>query len=369
MGVLIGSGELSWAIVLRLSKLFPIHAPIKKFIMDHSQRFANKFMKDPRNYNYVPHILWLSIWAPTLYIWAIYRAFNFGFEWWFFFTYHFLRIGPRFRFFAHLHVLVHKEGHDHKGFFKGPFNICNYLCQWWVGPFYGQVPNSYAMAHNKIHHRYDNQLDDVHTNLDLDRSKLWSFIVYLPRFAFYWIGVSPLRFFVQNKEWRFAVGMFSGMAYHLALFVASAVWVNPIFAIAYIGYPLFEDIIFFGGISYLWHAWVDPDDITNQHVNSVTILKGKDNIWNEDFHVVHHTSPATHWTNYPKHFEEHREEYAKCKATIFQDTEEGELLFLMLSGNFDRMADFYVDLEGKLNKEQKKELIMRRLTYVVRKDE
>jgi hypothetical protein len=64
-----------------------------------------------------------------------------------------------------------------------------------------------------------------------------------------------------------------------------------------------EDIIFFGGISYLWHAWVDPEDITNQFVNSVTILKGKDNIWNEDFHVVHHTSPSTHWTNYPKHFE------------------------------------------------------------------
>jgi hypothetical protein len=54
-----------------------------------------------------------------------------------------LRIGPRFRLFAHAHVLVHKEGHDHTGLFKGPFRILNYMNQWWLGPFYGQVPMSY----------------------------------------------------------------------------------------------------------------------------------------------------------------------------------------------------------------------------------
>jgi len=183
------------------------------------------------------------------------------------------------------------------------------------------------------------------------------------------MGISPLHFFVKMKEWNLALQMFSGMAYHSALIILSAIYVHPIFSISYWVFPLMEDMIFFGGISYLWHAWVDPDEISNQYVNSVTILKGKDNIWNEDYHVVHHTSPSTHWTNYPKHFEEHRAEYAKCKATIFQDTEEGELLFLMLSGNFDKMADFYVDLDGKLTKQEKLDLIKRRLTYVVRKDE
>jgi hypothetical protein len=66
---------------------------------------------------------------------------------------------------------------------------------------------------------------------------------------------------------------------------------------------------------------------------------------------------------------DHRAEYAKCKATIFENTEEGELLFLMLSGNFDKMADYYVDLDGKLTKQEKLELIKRRLTYVVNKNE
>jgi hypothetical protein len=74
MGVLIGSGELSWAIIGRLANVFPIHVHIKAVIMSLSKSFAARYMKDPRNYNYIPHIVWLSIWAPTLYSYAIYRT-------------------------------------------------------------------------------------------------------------------------------------------------------------------------------------------------------------------------------------------------------------------------------------------------------
>lgn len=74
------------------------------------------------------------------------------------FIYHFLRLGPGFRFMAHMHVLIHKEGHNYQGIFKSPFNFLNGICQWWSAPFYGQVPNSYAVAHNKVHHRWHNDL-------------------------------------------------------------------------------------------------------------------------------------------------------------------------------------------------------------------
>jgi hypothetical protein len=94
---------------------------------------------------------------------------------------------------------------------------------------------SYAAAHNKIHHRYDNQLEDVHTNLDLDRSKFSSFVVYLPRFAFYWLGISPLHFFVKMREWKLALQMGSGMLYHTALILLSGWFISPIFAVAYLG--------------------------------------------------------------------------------------------------------------------------------------
>jgi len=281
------------------------------------------------------------------------------------FLYHFLRIGPRFRFFAYQHVLLHKEGHDHKGFYKFPLSIFNNLVEWWIGPFYGQVPNSYAVAHNKIHHRYDNGLKDVHTNLDLDRTKLWSFLTYVPRFGAYWSGFSPIWFFATDtKDTILIRRMLTGMIYYYGILITLFIW-DYQFALAYYLFPHFEAIIFFGSISYLWHAFVDPEQPSNAYVNSVTIINGEDNIFNEDYHVVHHNSPLTHWTDYIKNYEEHIQEYIDSRATVFRDTEEGIMLYWMFSGKWDTLAEHFVDLQGKLNTEQKKELLLSRLAHIV----
>jgi hypothetical protein len=364
MAVLIGTGEVVWAILMKLASKTTLHLRFRDAVLNISQVVANRIMRDPRNAPYLPHLVWLSFWAPFCFFLALYRHMHYGFEIWFFLFIQFIRIGPRFRFFTYNHVLLHKEGHDHRGFFKSPFNIFNGLTTWWIGPFYGGVPNSYAMSHNKIHHRYDNDLGDVHTNLDLDRTTVYSFMFYMPRFALYWNGISPLYLFIKNKEWKFAIGTAIGMLYYATIFVLFFMW-SPIFALTYILYPNIEDVVFFGGISYLWHAFWDPDQPDNHFINSVTILRGKDNVWNEDFHVVHHTSPHTHWSDYPAHYEKNIEEYKKSKATIFADTEEGELLFLMLKGNHRRMAELFVDLEGKMTLDEKEDLIKKRLSSTI----
>ncbi|KAL0491684.1 hypothetical protein AKO1_010155 [Acrasis kona] len=368
MAVLIGSGEFIWAIILRLCSYTTIHLRVQSFILDYSQVIANKIMRDPRNMNYLPHILWLSIWGPFLFFSSLYRCMNHGFELWFFILIQFLRIGPRFRFFTYVHVLLHKEGHDHKGFFKGSFSVLNNIVTWWIGPFYGGVPNNYCTAHNKIHHRYDNQIGDVHTNLDLDRSKLLSFFKYVPRFGMYWTGFSPLHFFHSKGDYRLFFSQLLGVAYFYGIFLCFFLW-SPLFAVGYILYPQVEDVVFFGGISYLWHSFYDPKDPDNQYINSVTVLNGKDNVWNEDYHVVHHTEPRTHWSDYDKHFTNNTDIYRRNKATMFSDTEEGELLFLMLQGNFRRLAELFVDLDNKMTIEEKEELIRYRLSSTINGNE
>ena len=366
MGILIGSGELSMAILKVLWRVSQLWRFVPDLVRSATEWVGARVLRDPRDAPFVPHMLWLSLYIPSLFAFTAYQHSINGFSWTMFFLYHFLRIGPRFRFFAHLHVLVHREGHDHQGVFRGFFRVFNYWpMQWLVGPFFGQVPNSYGIAHNKIHHRYDNGLDDVHTNLDLDRSQFTSFIIYVPRFFLYWIGVSPLAHFILRKEWRLARKMFLGMLYHTALFTTFFLW-NPTFAIAYLGFPIMEAVIFFAGISYMWHCFVDENDPYNPYVSSVTILKGQDNIWNEDFHVVHHDALSVHWSLAPKHFEEHRDMYAKYHATIFEDTEEGALLFWMLSGNWDELAKHFVDLNGKMTVEEKKQLLLARARFVIR---
>jgi len=285
---------------------------------------------------------------------------NLWIELWVVYIYHLLRIGPRFRHFAWFHVMAHKEGHDYKGFFEGPFAYINHRwVTWFAGLFFGTIPNSYAVGHNKIHHHYNNQLDDVHTCYDLDRSEPLSFLVYLPRFAAYWSGISVFWHFLTRRETKLASQMLLGMTYYYLIVYCAWRWAWD-FTLAIIIFPHLESVVFFGAISYLWHSFLDENDIMNEYVNSMTILRGHDNIFNEDYHVAHHNN-SMHWTEYPGHFEKHKAEFQKYQATIFEDTEEGMLLYWLFSQKFDLMADHWVDLSGKLTKEEKIALILRRL--------
>jgi fatty acid desaturase len=320
-------------------------------------------MLDPRNSDYLPWLLVCSVLPPVLLWFAWQRHRVHGFELTTMLVYHHFRIGPRFRFFAHHHVLVHKEGHNWNGIFAGKWRIMNQLAGMWTGLFYGTIPFHYRTAHNKIHHRWHNDSDDVHTNIDVDRTVFKSYILWLPRFFYYWTGVSPMVLFLKRREYGLAKDLATGMLYYYGIGVALCVVVDWKFALAYWLYPNMESLSLLGMIAYIWHAFVEPEDPTNQYVNSVTILNGGDNIWNEDYHVVHHHYPNVHWSQAVEHYEKQQHKYAEVNATIFQDCEEGMLIYWMFSGLWDEMANHFVDLNGKLSHNEKKELILRRLRF------
>jgi len=328
-----------------------------------SEAVANEIMLDPRNHDFLPWLLGCSVIPPLLLLWAYSRYQAYGFELSTMLIYHHFRVGPRFRLFAHHHVLVHKEGHDRKGFFKGPWTAINQLSGLWTGLFYGTIPFHYATAHNKIHHRWHNDVDDVHTNIDLDRTVFFSYVLYLPRFFFYWTGASPMILFLKRKEYGLAWDLGKGMIYYYGIGALLAYYVGLSFALAYWLYPLLESLTFLGMIAYIWHAFVETEDPTNQYINSVTILNGGDNVWNEDYHVVHHHALTTHWTDAPAHYEANKAKYQEVQATIFKDCEEGLMIYWMFSGLWDDLANHFVDLSGKLSHDQKKELLLRRLRY------
>eukprot|EP01091_Cochliopodium_minus_P020324 TRINITY_DN884_c1_g1_i1.p1 TRINITY_DN884_c1_g1~~TRINITY_DN884_c1_g1_i1.p1 ORF type:complete len:195 (-),score=58.75 TRINITY_DN884_c1_g1_i1:46-630(-) len=161
-----------------------------------------------------------------------------------------------------------------------------------------------------------------------------------------------------------AFRMAVGMVYYYSLIFLLA-YVDWKFCVLYVYFAQLECFLFFAAIAYLWHAFVDPNDPTNQYVNSVTILNGMDNIWNEDYHVVHHHSPLTHWTEIPDYFEKDKQTYAKHNATIFENLDEGRLVHLLFARDFDSMAKYFVDLNGKMSHQEKIDLIKTRLSFVI----
>ena len=87
-----------------------------------------------------------------------------------------------------------------------------------------------------------------------------------------------------------------------------------VFYWAYMLYPFLESASFLGMIAYLWHAFSEESDPTNQYINCITIVRGGNNVWNEDYHVVHHHEPNVHWTDMKQSFHDNIDDYVKCQS-------------------------------------------------------
>ena len=154
--------------------------------------------------------------------------------------------------------------------------------------------------------------------------------------------------------------MVYGMLAYYGTITAVMIYI-PLFGFAYLLLPLLSSIIFLAAINYTWHAWTDPSEPKNIYKNSITVLNGHYNVYNEDFHVEHHKRPQTHWEEYPINYKKHRDEYASNRAIIFDNTQAFEIFFWLLFGAYDKMADHMVDLNGDMTTEDKIALLKQRL--------
>jgi fatty acid desaturase len=163
----------------------------------------------------------------------------------------------------------------------------------------------------------------------------------------------------MKEFWTMVAGMvaFYGV-------IAAVMYMNFWFGVAYLLIPHVSCIFLLAAINYTWHAWTDPSEPKNIYKNSITVLEGQYNVYNEDYHVEHHKRPQTHWREYPVNFAKHRDEYAKNRAVIFRDTQAFEVFFLILFSDYEKMADKFVDLNGDMSREEIIALLKYRLQPV-----
>jgi len=115
-----------------------------------------------------------------------------------------------------------------------------------------------------------------------------------------------------------------------------------LFSFAYLGYPFLEQTLMLSGINWSWHAFLDPDDVENEYVQSITILGGTINVLNEDSHVVHHQYPGFHWSRHPQLLTKHAQAYEQSLGSVFYGTHTFEMLALILLRDYDKLADRFI---------------------------
>jgi len=204
------------------------------------------------------------------------------------------------------------------------------------------LPSSFAVGHSINHHKYNNGPSDVITTSDKPRDDWRLLIAYIPRFTLYACNVSSTIQFMKEGLHMVAFRTALGTLYYLVFVALVARWYGTAFSCAYIIYPFLEQSIMLSGINWVWHAFLDPEDVENEYVQSTTILGGTINVLNEDSHVVHHQYPGVHWSSHPKLLTKHVPAYEKRLGSVFYGTHTFEMLALILLNDYDKLADRFV---------------------------
>jgi hypothetical protein len=309
-------------------------------------------------------ILAFGVGIPALFFYCLNYTMTNGFNYYMAFAYNVFRIGPYFMNFAYVYTLCHKEGHSHTGLYKEPYNkVLRYVWNWWIGFFYGVCPATFAIGHTKNHHKYNNGPLDILSTGDMQRDSFWNWVRYIPRFFLYALNITTIQQFYAEGNIQLVNQMFYGSAiYWLGVFMVYKC--SPLFCLAYVIYPLFEQTILLCAINWSWHAMIDPDEPDNQFVNSMTLFGDQVNVLNEDYHVVHHQYPAAHWKDHPDLYELNKADYVDKNgkiASMFNDTHAMEMFFLCMLGEYEKLAEKFVDPTGKLTMEEKIQMMKDRL--------
>ena len=368
MGLVIAAG-LFWDLIWQGIQSLRVVQWLGAWLDQRVQKVGAVMLKDPRNAPYLYSFFGIGLFTPTLFFSSLYWHLHWGATaaWstlllWAF-AYHVLMMGPYFRFFAYISTLIHKEGHTPRGLFKKPYSIFNHFFGWFLGPLYGHVPEAYPMGHLRIHHKHDNGPEDITSTLHLDRTKPSHWLIYLRQFAKFWMGFSIIEYHRRRGNIKQAQRMLRGMLGYLSVFLILFL-LHPWFSFAYYVLPLFCVNIYLCAINYTWHAFTDPNDPENEYINSITILDGHYNVFNEDYHVCHHLYPQKHWTLAPEDFERNKAFYRQHRASVFRDTQEFEMFMWIITRRFDLLSAHYVDLQGDLSQEEIVALLKERMRPV-----
>ena len=326
-----------------------------------SHKLGSVMLRDERNSPYLFSLIGTGVLTPTLFVFSYWwQSKQTHFDWWAVLAYHVLIFGPYFVFYSQVATLIHKEGHEPKGFFRKPFTFLNKFFGHFMAFFYGHVPEGYPMGHMRIHHKHDNAPEDVTSTVFYDRNQASRFMMYLFEFMLFWTGISIAYYHYRKNRMEEFRRMVFGMLFYYLL-IAVVMYFNFWFGFAYLLLVHLSTIIFLAVINYTWHAWTDPNEPKNIYKNSITVLNGQYNVYNEDYHVEHHKRPQTHWEEYPGNYQKHLKEYAENRAIIFDDTQAFEIFFWLLFGAYDKMADHMIDLNNDMSQADKIALLKERL--------
>jgi hypothetical protein len=342
------------------------------FVQRMSLKLApySQFLVKHKDDGFISHLLlWLGVVLPAWFFYELYHAHTYGLSLGRVLFYNIVRIGPMYVNFMNVYVMCHKEGHNFGNLFAKRFNGVfpvgfglKYVFNHWAGLFHGVLPGTFTYSHLYNHHKYDNDERDVYSTAYRPRDRFTSWVTYLPEWFAYASNVSSIRAFCQEGKWNWAAGSALGTAGYVA-FVAACWKIHPTFTLLTLVYAFVEGNILLSIVNFVWHGFIDPNDPSNDYVNSTTVVEGLNFTLAEEYHVVHHQYAGAHWTRHQELYLKHAAGYKECVPTAFYKQNLGFIFGYMITQDYAKLAEhYYAPLWPKgMSNAEMQELMRKRL--------
>lgn len=303
------------------------------------ERFFLKLINDERDLPFI----WLSLsitfvlipLAATLYIPGFFR-------WWMAPIYWAVLFGF---FFDRFILMLHNT--SHRRLFKREYRFFNHWVPWICGPFCGESPETYYAHHITMHHSEGNMPGDLSSTMKYQRDSIPDFLKYFLRF-FFLIIVDLTKYQLKRKRYPIIRKMLFGEFAFWALCAGlSFVSWQATFVVFVAPFLLCRFLMMAG--NWGQHAFVDPDEPSNDYKSSITCINVRYNrrAFNDGYHISHHLVANRHWTDHPQELIDNRKVYADNDAIIFEGIDFFMVWAFLMLKRYDVLAKHFVDMRDE----------------------